>query len=108
MEIKEMVELIRALQKPKREKKTIDKGVRIVILQRGWVVVGRYLKTGSQVTLKNAAVIRRWGTTEGLPELANKGPLPETKLEKSCDIEFHELVEIASIICCEDKWKSAL
>lgn len=108
MEIKEIVQIIQALQKPKREMKTIDKGIRIVILQRGWVVVGRYFKTGSQVMLKNAAVIRRWGTTEGLPQLANQGPLPDTKLERSCDIEFHELVEIASIICCEDKWKNAL
>lgn len=80
-------------------------GVRIVILQRGWVVVGRYSKNKEYCTVRNGYVIRRWGTTEGLPELAIKGPLSETKLEPSPKITFHGLTEIASIECEESKWK---
>jgi len=86
--------------------KEIDGGVRIVILQRGWVVVGRYFRKGQQCRVKNGYVIRKWGTVEGLPELAIKGPLANTVLDKSPDIEFHQLTEVANIQCEEEKWLS--
>lgn len=79
--------------------------VRIVILQRGWVMVGR-LERGDQVCkLHQAAVVRIWGTTKGLPEIANGGPTAKTVLDK-CDgvVEFHPLTIIATIACREDKW----
>ncbi len=84
--------------------KLIDGGVRIVILQRGWVAVGRYARKGRQCKLVNGYIIRKWGTTEGLSELAIKGPLANTILDKSPDIEFHQLTEIANIQCDEDMW----
>jgi hypothetical protein len=78
----------------------------IVILQRGWVIVGRLSQAGSRVKLTGASVIRRWGTTKGLPELAN-GPLSDTILDSApLGIEYHELTEIARIPCVEDKWAS--
>ena len=80
--------------------------VRIVILQRGWVVVGRYFRRGQRCKVKNGYVIRKWGTAEGLPELAIKGPLANTVLDKSPDIEFHQLTEVANIACSEDKWSA--
>lgn len=78
---------------------------RIVILQRGWVMVGLFSQKGTQCFLHNASVIRRWGTTMGLGELATKGPLPETKLEPTPLVQFHELTVIATIKCNEEKWK---
>ncbi|MDA8156270.1 MAG: hypothetical protein M0Z52_07440 [Actinomycetota bacterium] len=80
---------------------------RIVILQRGWVFVGDFEQKGSYCTLKNAAVVRRWGTTRGLGELAQRGPLQHTVLDPSPDIRFHELTAIATIDCVEEAWKSA-
>ena|GEM_PF-1624346 len=61
----------------------------IAVLQRGHVAVGIYWQDDQIGYLKNAAIIRRWGTTDGLGELAMKGPLPETKLDKCPDISFH-------------------
>lgn len=83
--------------------------IKIVILQRGWVMVGRYERSGDYCTLRNAAVIRIWGTTNGLPEIANNGPTSKTVLDK-CDgiVEFHTLTTIATIDCREEKWTASL
>jgi hypothetical protein len=85
-----------------------DLGIRIVILQRGWVMVGQYIQTGEYVTLKRAAVVRKWGTTKGLPELAQKGPLSDTIIDKGPDVRFHALTEIASLACEESAWSGKL
>lgn len=77
----------------------------IVVLQRGWVVVGKMTKEGNACVLTEASVIRRWGTTGGLPELAEKGPLTETKLEKAAHpVRFHYLTSILTLECGA-KWK---
>lgn len=84
-------------------------GVRIVILQRGWVMVGRYERDGNDCKLHNAQVIRIWGTTRGLGEIALNGPTGETVLDP-CNgvVEFHRLTEIANIACCEGQWTKVL
>lgn len=83
-----------------------DWGWQIVILQRGWVFVGKMKKKGHQCTLESASVIRRWGTTMGLGELADKGPLPDTKLEPcKKEVRFHYLTTVANIECNGDKWE---
>lgn len=86
----------------------IDHGTQIVILQRGWVMVGQMTQKGSTVKLQNARVIRRWGTTGGLGELAMKGPLVDTKLEETPEVTIHELTIIATIKCEESKWAKHL
>jgi hypothetical protein len=77
--------------------------VRIVVLQRGWVAVGRYSKDGAICRLEDSAIIRKWGTTRGLGEL-RAGPIKNTILDPSGLVEFHELGEIFSIHCETDKW----
>ena len=78
----------------------------IVILQRGWVVVGDYSydSKANECLLENAAVIRVWGTTKGLGELAENGPLTSTKLDKCPNVRFHPLTVIARMDVAEDKW----
>lgn len=61
-------------------KKTIT-DYRIVVLPRGHVLIGNFEQLDDACVLKSASVIRRWGTTQGLGELAEKGPLSETKLD---------------------------
>lgn len=79
--------------------------VRIVILQRGWIYIGRFSKIENQCKLKNAYCIRVWGTTKGLQELVN-GATNSTKLDKcEGDIEFDWLTVIHTISVKEDKWK---
>jgi hypothetical protein len=103
-EIKQLKSLINgSINEPAHE---VFKGKRIVILQRGWVYVGDYYQKGYECRLENAFCIRRWGTLQGLGELAQKGPLSETKMEPCpMPVEFHKLTEVASLGVVEEKWK---
>lgn len=80
----------------------------IAILQRGWVFVGKLSKEGNECVLTDAYNIRRWGTKDGLGELAAKGPLSETKLDKVGTVKFHELTTVALIDCDQDVWSGKL
>jgi hypothetical protein len=82
--------------------------IRIIILQRGWNAIGYFSQEGSTCTLEKAAIIRRWGTTKGLGELAVKGPLVNTVLDPCPTMYFHELTVIAQICCEETTWKNKL
>lgn len=86
----------------------MDEKIVIAILQRGWVFVGKLTKDGNECILTNAQNIRRWGTSNGLGELAEKGPLKETKLDKVGTVKFHELTTVALIECDQDVWSKEL
>jgi hypothetical protein len=93
---------------PQKEPEIVG-NIKIVILQRGWVVIGVWERNGNDCKLHNASVIRRWGTTKGLGELAKDGKLKDTILEKCHGVvEFDYLNVIASIACEESKWKKEL
>ncbi len=82
---------------------------KIVILQRGWVMVGKFERDGNECKLHNASVIATWGTTGGLGEIAKDGPTSKTKLMK-CNglVQFDWLTVIATIACEESKWTKHL
>ena len=89
--------------------KDITGDVKIVILQRGWCMVGRFERKGNDCVLHNASVIRTWGTTKGLGEIAKGGPTSSTKLDKCYgQVEFDYLTVVASIACDEKAWKKEL
>lgn len=67
----------------------------IVVLNRGWVVVGDYSEKGDECTLANASVIRVWGTTKGLGELAESGITSSTKLDPCPNVHFHKMTMVA-------------
>lgn len=75
----------------------VEGPIKIAILQRGWVFVGRYSKNGSDCVLENARCIRQWGTTKGLGELVS-GPTSKTVLDDASTVRFNEL----GIICLID------
>jgi hypothetical protein len=82
---------------------------KIVVLQRGWVMVGKLEKNGAECKLHQASVIRNWGTTKGLGEIAIGGPTASTKLDKCGGIvEFDYLTVVCSISVNEEKWKNVL
>lgn len=105
------LELVKALLSD--DKETVDRGetfntgseIKIVILQRGWVFVGRFDQVGSRCTLTNAKNIRTWGTTKGLGEIAEGGPTSSTKLDDVNNVIFHELTVIATIDCDKKAWQ---
>jgi len=73
----------------------MDQKLQIIVCHRGWVFVGVVTDSDDEVVIANASNIRRWGTSEGLGELALKGPLEETKLDKAGTVRVHPL----SIVC---------
>ena len=83
--------------------------IRIVVLQRGWVAVGKFKRNESgEGELFPAAIIQTWGTTKGLPELVN-GPTASTKLNKSASIiRFNMGSEILMIDADAIKWENHL
>lgn len=93
---------------PKKRKEIKDGGIRICVLQRGWVVVGKFSQKGSECKLTDANVIRIWGTSKGLGEIAESGPTSSTKLDPSPNVMFHELVGVFQIQCNEGKWTGKL
>ena len=82
--------------------------IKIAILQRGWVFVGRFYQDGSNCRLENCMNIRVWGSTKGLGEIASTGPTPKTVLDYVPVCRFHELTIIALLDCMEEKWASKL
>ena len=82
---------------------------KIVILQRGWCMIGRFERDGSDCKLRDAAVIRQWGTTSGLGQIAEGGPTVLTKLDKCYGVvEFDYLTVVATIDCEEAAWQNVL
>lgn len=88
-----------------RERSATD-DIRIVILHRGHVVVGRYERDGDEVTIRNASVIRVWGTMKGLGEIAAEGPTSKTVLDSCGVVRCHALAVIATLDCEANKWTS--
>jgi hypothetical protein len=78
--------------------------IKIVVLQRGWVYIGRFSREGNDCKLTNASCIRTWGTTKGLQELVN-GATSKTVLDK-CEgvVEFDWLTVVHTITVNPLKW----
>ena len=62
------------------DKKCVLTGTAIVVLDRGFVYVGKVTVEGDWCLIEKAQNIRVWGTTKGLGELVN-GPTNYTKLD---------------------------
>jgi hypothetical protein len=90
-------------------KQDITSDIKIVVLQRGWVVVGRFERKDTQCKLHNASVVRIWGTTNGLGEIAEGGPTSSTKLDK-CNgiVEFDYMTVVFTLDCEPKKWQNKL
>lgn len=86
-----------------------DGEIKIVVLQRGWVLVGIFERQfDGKCSLRKARVIRRWGTSRGLGELSN-GPLDETILEPCHGlVEFDNLTMVLSLSVNQTAWARVL
>lgn len=80
-------------------------GLYIVYQERGVITVGicqEDFKEALYLRMSSAAVIRHWGTSHGLGELARRGPLDNTQLDR----EGHGVVlgkrHIIKMIKCLD------
>ncbi|MCP3873370.1 MAG: hypothetical protein GY699_09485 [Desulfobacteraceae bacterium] len=98
-------EITRLLTGEKKENLQLEnQGKKILILQRGWIVVGDVKKEGNYFYSENTNVIRSWGTTKGIGEIALNGPTSNTKLDPCGDLSVHELAVVGIINCVSEKW----
>lgn len=81
-----------------------NEGLNIVILDRGFVYVGDVSIYGDWLLISDAKNVRRWGTTQGLGELAAKGPQPETKLDMGGSVKAPLRALIGLIKCEAASW----
>jgi len=63
------------------ESKQVLEGFAIVIADRSYVYVGDVIADDRYTIISGARNIRRWGTTNGLGELALEGPKCKTVLD---------------------------
>lgn len=83
--------------------------IKIVVLQRGWVAIGRFFRKDNDCELTDAFIIRRWGTTAGLGQLASQGKQSETALDKCYkEINFDYLTVVFLMQCDQEIWEKQL
>ena len=84
-----------------------ESSIQIVVLDRGFVFVGKTTRTDEFMYIDNAFNIRKWGTTDGLGQLRN-GPTKETVLDDSGTIRAPMRAVIFTIDCDDSKWTPLL
>jgi hypothetical protein len=89
------------------EHKCVLQGIAIVVLDRGFVYVGRVTVDGDWCVIDGAKNIRIWGTTKGLGELVN-GPLKDTKLDNVGSVRAPLRAVIHIIDAKEEAWKTVI
>lgn len=78
----------------------------IVVVKEGWVLIGRVTPLAGELQIEGCSVIRRWGTTRGLAELANEGMTQLTVIEPAVDVVLvPNLSVIMRMVCKEEKWQ---
>lgn len=108
MELENIIKIAKLLENKESSNDCECHEIKIAILQRGWVMVGRFGKKGTQCFLEDASVVRSWGTSKGIGEIALNGPTTNTVLDPCGKVEFHELTTVALLECSQDKWKKGL
>ena len=79
--------------------------IKIVVLDRGFVYVGRVAMEGDFVVITNAKNIRVWGTKTGLGQLVG-GPTSETKLDTVGTVRAPMRALVSLIDVEQKKWPS--
>jgi hypothetical protein len=86
------------------ETKTVLSGFAIVVVDRGFVYVGQVDAGPEYTVITGAKNIRYWGTTEGLGELALKGPTSKTKLDAVGTVRIPSRAVVSIIDTDGTKW----
>ncbi len=81
-----------------------DLGLQIVVLDRGFVYVGKVTLSGGECVIREAKNIRRWGTTNGLGQLVG-GPTPNTELDVVGTVRCAGKAVMHFIACEDNGWK---
>lgn len=71
----------------------------IIVITNGFVLIGDVTAVKSTYVVKEASVIRRWGTTKGLGQIALEGPTSETVLDPCGTVEVEKHATLMRIQC---------
>lgn len=82
MKIGDVMRLVQCLGGGATAARAVDHGMAVVVLDRGFVYVGRTTTDGEFCTIAEARNVRRWGTTKGLGQLVLDGPQANTQIDK--------------------------
>lgn len=75
--------------------------VQVVVIEGRWNIVGNVEHhDDGALTITNASVIRYWGTTKGLGQLAQSGPTSKTILDK---VGVMRVPAHAVLLCMDSK-----
>lgn len=85
-------------------KPTENHGVKLVVLDKGFVYIGQVTTDSIWCSITDARNIRYWGTTEGLGELC-KGPTSKTRIDLAGNIKAPMSSLILLMAVEEGKWK---
>lgn len=77
--------------------------IQIVVLERGFIYVGRFADSGKAIVIRGARSLIRWGTDQHLGQLF-AGPLPKTKLGASCTVRARGSQVIHTMEVDQDAW----
>lgn len=91
-------------EQPENHVASRDLGTRIVVCQRGWVVVGNVSEEADVLVITSTSIVRRWGTTSGLGQLAKNGPLEDTQLDPAGTVRVHKLSVVLQLDCNAERW----
>jgi hypothetical protein len=75
------------------------KPTHIVVVESGWVFAAVLDDSTGDIHSSECAVIRTWGTTNGLGELALKGPTKDTVLDM-CNITHIPKAKVLFVMEC--------
>lgn len=81
----------------------------IIVMDQRFVLVGRVRQDPDDylsLLIDDCCTVRRWGTAEGLGQLAREGPLPETILDPEGDGVRVNRLYILRRIPCQEAWAS--
>jgi len=100
----ELKEAIATIAKAAKDMEPASGDVKIIVLDRGFVYVGRVTLEADFCMIRQAMNIRAWGTTKGLGELVN-GPTSATKVDSVGTVKAPLRAVISIIDTKEGAWK---
>jgi hypothetical protein len=101
----ELHELVAAIGGKAAQPLKRNHGVALVIADRGHVWVGEVETDGEWCIVRRANVVRQWGTTRGLGEIAHGGPTQKTVLDPIGEVRVVMHAVIAVVPCEGARWK---
>lgn len=79
-------------------------GLNILCLHGRWNLVALVIDAGEEIHISHPSVIREWGTSDGLGQLADDGPQEGTKFDPEPDQVVDRIQIIRVIPCNREVW----